>query len=112
MQTTSHSSKNHYQQLGTAPTSPYFEDRRQPLKVLVITEQTELYVRLGNIFAQADYQLELQPCKYGTLRKLSLPWWDLFLIDAIPSIEDSLDLCLALRRRTLVPIILLTDDDQ
>jgi DNA-binding response OmpR family regulator len=109
MQTPSHSSTNHYQYLDTAPPSPCCKEQRQPINAWVVTEQTALYNRLATLLDPAGYQLNRQPQKNGALQQASLQICNLFLIDSTESAEGTIDLCIELRRRTLAPIILLTD---
>jgi two-component system, OmpR family, response regulator RegX3 len=89
-----------------------FKVRQQPIKVLVITEQTELYEKLSATLNKAGYELERLDEKNTMLIQVSLQLWDLILIGPLAFGDSGIALCVELRRRTLTPIVLFVDTYQ
>lgn len=80
-----------------------------PIKCLVVTAQPALYANLCKILETNQFAIDWQIRKISHLAELPIYTYDLILIG--PTVDDDSDtqLCAELRRRTLAPIILLTD---
>ena len=89
-----------------------FKVRQQPIKVLVITEQTLLHEKLSATLNKAGYELEQLDEKNTILLQVSFQLWDLILIGPVAFGDSGIALCAELRRRTLTPIVLLVDTYQ
>lgn len=83
----------------------------QSLHILLVEDDTQIRVRLGESLVHAGYSVEMRESLAGARAALSVPY-DLILLDLGLPDGDGLDLCRSLRRSgDSTPIIMLTARD-
>lgn len=99
------------QHLNLKPTKRLIEPdlSQKPIKCLVITAQLTLYTNLCKILETNGFAVDWQIGKSSHLAELLIYTYDLILLGPTADNDNDMHLWTELRRRTLSPIILLTD---